>query len=330
MPAGDVYIDFQGGSHGNFLEFVCNKFLGNVLCPDHPFDDLGTSHNKFYKSTQLFYGGHDYTHCVNSQIISVQISDDDLLPLMSISLLRAGGYNLDNNSLEINTYNKLNNVHYRWVLDNIIEKFFQEQISTSYQAVKDASWPNITCYQDFMALPEKIKQECIDVHNLFFLELGPNYPNCPRFVLREFFKIGFKDTKLNGFMQRQSAMTYDPSNRVFYFPYCAFYHTDSFINQVQQIALWSNLSITNLDDLIKLHLDFLSRQPYYKSKEKCDALMAQIINNELVDFDTLTLLEESYLSAKIELHYQQELPYNQPVWFLNSNKLFEYLNERRH
>ena len=26
-----IHIDFQGGAHGNYLEFVCNKFLASVF-----------------------------------------------------------------------------------------------------------------------------------------------------------------------------------------------------------------------------------------------------------------------------------------------------------
>jgi len=41
-----IYIDFQGGAHGNFLEYVCNKFLANVPTDGNPFNSLGASHDK--------------------------------------------------------------------------------------------------------------------------------------------------------------------------------------------------------------------------------------------------------------------------------------------
>ena len=39
-------------------------------------------------------------------------------------------------------------------------------IKNSYEKIKDASWPNITCPQDFDNLPSNIKSECSTVHNL--------------------------------------------------------------------------------------------------------------------------------------------------------------------
>lgn len=34
-----------------------------------------------------------------------------------------------------------------------------------YDAVKDPSWPEVNTYNDFVALPDKLKQECYNVHN---------------------------------------------------------------------------------------------------------------------------------------------------------------------
>ena len=124
-----TYIDFQGGAHGNYLEFICNKFLAKVKTAGLPFNSLGASHSKEYTSDIVFKADHYFeyrgvkTEFTNSKIISIQINHDDLLPLSSISSLRAGDYNINNNQLEINTYNKWNNENYKWTLDNLINGF---------------------------------------------------------------------------------------------------------------------------------------------------------------------------------------------------------------
>jgi hypothetical protein len=56
-------------------------------------------------------------------------------------LLRAGDLEYNNDHLEIDTYNKLNNWQYQWVLDEILRGFFTDQIQKSYDAIKDSSWP---------------------------------------------------------------------------------------------------------------------------------------------------------------------------------------------
>ena len=44
-----IYIDFIGGSHGNFLEFVCNVFIAKIKTANFlPFNSAGASHNKQY------------------------------------------------------------------------------------------------------------------------------------------------------------------------------------------------------------------------------------------------------------------------------------------
>jgi hypothetical protein len=30
-----IHIDFQGGTHGNYLEFVCNLFISTVIVSLH-------------------------------------------------------------------------------------------------------------------------------------------------------------------------------------------------------------------------------------------------------------------------------------------------------
>jgi len=337
-----IYIDFQGGAHGNYLEFVCNKFLAKIKTEDNPFNDLGASHaEKKYYEPKEFVKGHystDWEPCHemftvpacdtnpgkipnNSKVISIQITHADLLPLQSISLLRAGNYNVNPDELEVDTYHKLHNIHYRWVLDNLINGFFKDQLTSSYNAVKDPSWPDIETIADFKNLPEWIQQECADLHNLTLLELNADTPDCPRNVLREFFKIGFKNPRLNGFITQQQKMVYDPSNDVRILPYICFYDMNRFVEELKKLASWLGYDFAPTAEFIDLHNQFLSKQPYKHSKIYCDALLERIKNQEQFDLPTLDLLQESYLTSCIELYYDIELP-NNIQWFKNTSEIY--------
>jgi hypothetical protein len=323
-----IYIDFQGGAHGNYLEFVCNKFLGGVLTSTDPFNNLGASHNKQYFTPPKFKAGHYFSEksiIKNSKIISIQITANDLLPLSSISLLRAGDYNIDNNQLEIDTYNKWNNIHYRWVLDNLISSFFQSQIEKSYNAVKDPSWPTINTIEDFKKLPNWIQEECLTQHNLILLELSSEFPNCPRYILREFFKLSFKYPDQAGFITQQQKMTYDNSNNIWIFPFACFYDTEAFIQELIKIAHWCGYNFLPNDAFYELHNKFLQRQIYKDSKKFCDQLLIKIFNNELFALPNLYLLQESYLTSRIELQYNVELP-NTNAWFVHSREILNFVN----
>lgn len=320
-----IYIDFQGGAHGNFLEFVCNTLLGGVKSDGQPFNKLGASHSKNYIGEKVFDAWHWFqepaVRILDSKIISIRIQADDLLPLSSISLLRAGDFQLDNDELEIDTYNKLKNRYYRWVLDNIIEKFSLNQIQNSYNAVKDPSWPAISTLSDFRNLPEWIQTECLEKHNLHLIEITKATPDCPRWVLREFFKIGFKYPEQSGFMTLQEQeMKYYPGNEIYYFPYGCFYDLEWFKKELMAIALWTHL---DYNDPTELHTEFMKRQPYYNDKQICDALLDRIYNKESFEFPKLDLMKESYLTANLELHYDYDFPVYQPVWFKHSDEILK-------
>ena len=330
-----IYIDFLAGSHGNYLEFVCNKFLSKILCNEDPFNSLGSSHNKYYLAPKKFIGSH-YSNArrkipelKNSKIISICISNDDLLPLSSISLLRAGDYNIDNDLLEINTYHKLNNFDYRPVLDNLLDSFFNGFVRQSYNAVRDASWPDVDSIDSFKKLPQWIQDECLTTHNLSLFELTKESPDCPRSILREFFKIGFKSPNQAGFIIGRERMVYHPSNDVYFFPFNSFYNTELFLWELNGIDKWLNLygyNPSSAEEVTELHNKFLKRQPYINSKNFCDSLLVKIKNKENFDFPKLDLLQESYLTAQIELSYDVELP-NNNIWFTHGQEILNYINE---
>lgn len=323
-----IYIDFQGGAHGNYLEFVCNRFLAKVpVNKPTPFSSAGASHEKQYLADPVFRSGH-YSLCPDlyayydpsGTIISIQIQQDDLLPLNSVSLLRAGDFNLDNDLLEIDTYNKLNNDSYRWMLDNIIAGFFQDQIRDSYDAVRGEDWPDVNDQEDFDALPQWIREECISVHGLQLLRLSKEFPDCPRHILREFFKIGFKFPEQHGFITLQQQMVYQSVPLIF--PFGSFYQIDSFVTEVKRLAQALNYSLDDEQGLISLHREFLDRQPYKYSKNYCDELVERIIDGPDFGIPDLDLLQESYILACLESHYHKE--YVQSQWFENSRSMKEY------
>jgi hypothetical protein len=324
-----IYIDFQAGSHGNFLEFICNKFLAQVPCQDSPFNTNGAAHSKLYTGPTKFMAHHYFesetrlNSFTNNKLISVQITKDDLLPLLSISLLRAGDHNIDNNQLEINTYHKLNNKDYKWMLDNLIDNFFKTQIQDSYNQVRDQSWPSITTHDDFVNLPQWIQYECLTQHRLKFLKLDQQNPNCPRHVLREFFKIGFLHPCQFGFLTQQSKVCYSSDNDVFIFPYSAFYCEEDFLQQLKLIAEWSKFELHEPAKITLTHRDFLLRQPYKDSKKFCDKILIKIYNNQIFDLPQLDLFQESYISANLENHYRVNLSDEQDNWFCNSKQILD-------
>lgn len=302
-----IHIDFQGGAHGNYLEFVCNKIAGITV--GSPFNTTGASHAKKYVGHKIFYAGH-YSFwpkpLVFDKVIHIHIDIDDLLQLQQISLLRAGDFGYDNNQLEINTYNKLNNQHYKWVLENIVQNFFTEQIQNSYNSVKDPGWPMITTIDEFNNLPTEIKQECLVEHKLELLELSPERPHCPKSILLEFFQIGFFHPEQHGFIVRQQQAKYDLTKQIYQWPFECFYNITAFLKEIKKVAEWSEISYTCQSDIEELHNEFLQRQPYKNSKVKCNTIIKDIQSGRLPYLDNINLIEEAYVNAKLGWNYFPE------------------------
>lgn len=298
-----IHIDYQAGAHGNYLEFVCNKIAG--IAVGTPFNLSGASHKKVYTTKKIFYANHysfDPKPFVFDKIISIQIDKDDLLPLQQISLLRAGDHGYDNDQLEVDTFNKLNNSHYQWILDKIIQGFFVNQIRDSYNAVKDPMWPNVTTLEEFENLPDWIKTECSDLHQLYLLELSSKTPNCPRSVLREFFQLGFQQPLENGFMVRQQLIQYNKSLQVYIFPFACFYNKNNFLKEIKKIASWSEIQYNKWAEIEQLHDEFLQKQPYKNSKNTCDEIISKIKMNQVIN-QKVNLIEEAYINAELGWNY---------------------------
>jgi hypothetical protein len=306
-----IHIDFQGGAHGNFLEFVCNKIAGVVTPGTSPFNNLGASHDKSYCLPQVFIAWHysydpdDRFPKLYNKIISIQVAPDDILPLSQISLLRAGDFGYNNNQLEIDTFNKLNTRNYRQVLDTLINSYFINQIKDSYNAVRDASWPDVNNLDDFNRLPGHIREECVQQHGLELRELSENYPDCPRHILREFFKIGFQNPSVTGFLTQQKTAIYAKEDDVYLFPFGCFYDKTEFLNEIKKVVAWAGVPYDYENEIKMLHEEFLLRQPYKDSKHRCDDIVKKIIGNDTLGQLQVTMIEEAYINAALGWDYFQ-------------------------
>jgi hypothetical protein len=323
-------IDFVAGSHGNYLEFVLNKLVnGSNILQDSPFNKLGASHSKniSYYEKMIFHCDHWFLKdgCPNDNVISIKFTGDDLLSLMSVSLLRAGNMNISDNDLHINTFNKLNNPYYKSTLDSL-RATYSDSIVVAYDNVKGENWPDIQNPSDFYLLPDSIQNECINDFGFKVNPLTAEYPDCDRYLLREFFKHGFKTPEINGFIVEQTRMQYPQNKKVFEFPYASFYNTELFLNEIQKIQTFFNLIYGDFD-VVSLHNEFLSTQFQKDYKAQCDYIIDCIVNGVYVIIPKLSLFQESYINAKIELATNKIMPFEQLDYFTNTEEIIAYLNE---
>ena len=294
-----ILIDFEGGTHGNFLEFLLNKLFHQNQDIQNPQTSLGTSHNKSYNPMDMkFVAWHyarkkpfndlpeykEYFQKYND-IIVITVNEDDLLMLNEISLLRAGDRNLVADQLEINTYNKLNDRIYLEMLGNLI---------TSYN-----------------------------------LDITAENPDVPRHILREFFKFGYKTPRVHWFTtSQQYAFDCLVGKNIVEFPFSAFYNFDKLCEQLQVVSDYFDLNLEiNRKILLEAHNKFLDKIPNLNIKVKADTIINAVVNKENIPISNLSLFQESYINGKLENIFNKEMPFKMEKYFTSTGQILEYLNE---
>lgn len=282
-----IPIDFVAGSHGHYLETVCNQEFGIVKKEDN-FTSSGTSHVKsaMYKANKVFDANH-WAELYPSElskypmVVSIQFSKDDLLLLSSVSLLRAGDANIDNNLLEEDTVNKLLNSYYQNLLAEIKQ-----------------------------AYP--------------FLDLSTG--SIPRNVLREFFKFGFKRPEINGYWLAQQQMIYHTDQKVLKFNFSSFYNIGLFTNELLCLAKDIGFDFTPNEDFCQRHQKFLELNPFVNHKAQCDHIIDSITKQAHIYIPSLSLFQESYINGCLENIYNKEMPFHQDKYFTSTRDMLYYLD----
>ena len=132
----NISIDFLGGSHGNYLNFVLNKLLLGKLYPvDSPFTKFGTSHNNrksnelpvtswhwsspLYDVTSPKYEREVMEYCSNhftifpetpgENVIRISLTIKDVLPLYLLLFHRVSDRGIDPSDMATDMYHKLLN-----------------------------------------------------------------------------------------------------------------------------------------------------------------------------------------------------------------------------
>lgn len=288
MLSNKIPIDFVPGSHGHFLEVVLNTYFNITNLKERQFTSIGTSHvtTNDYINNRIFHADHwnerkKSTLDTFLHIISIKYSQEDLLLLSSVSLLRAADQGIDNDTLEINTVGKLNNAFYK----NTLELIYQ-------------SYP--------------------------FLDRTNN--DIPRYVLREFYKFGFKDPEVNGYWLEQKKLQYTKQAKVFYFNFSDFYDINLFVSRLKELELFLNKEFDFSAEFYQQHQKFISFIPYVNHKVVCDEIIASIQRSRDIPIPKLTLFQESYINGNLENIFNKEMPFCQNNYFTSTKDVLYYID----
>lgn len=288
-----IAIDFVAGSHGNYLEFVLNKLLmGNKIAQETPFNNTGASHIKTenYLNNSVVRADHFFQRKNSLQIykniVSIRFGYDDLLPLMSVSLQRAGDCNVID-ALGVGTHKKLSG-HYVKLRENLYASYSDLLTDENFNPKKDCpsyilreffkfAFKNLENNGYIQELNTLKYTEAQNVYNFEYL----NFYDTDKFIqelqkLKEFFNLeyignlDFVETLHTEFLTRQPQRAYKKQ-------------CDNIIDQVvnARVAPIEPLTLlqesyinANLENIYKVEMPFQQEKYFKNTKEIIDFINA--------------------------------------------------------
>lgn len=174
--------------------------------------------------------------------------------------------------------------------------------------------------RDYIPVREHIKKHFFKDGQQFDQE----HPDCPRGILREHFKLSFHNT--NSMPNIVNNVPADAN--MFVFNYGDFYNFKNFCRSVKHLtSWWDSTTKIDFDKLSWLHQEFLSRQPFYNIRTRCDNTVEDILSGQQFRLPQLNIMQEAYIDYKIEQQTGRQLPVDNDKWFKHSSDIQHLLKE---
>lgn len=282
-----IPLDFVPGTHGHFLESVLNRAFGFTQEEFVLHDHLGTSHRKPQNYLRHRQISCNHYYQVDREIL--QTSDRVIrIVFDQDDLLLVSSLSLLR-AADLGIDNNYLHLHTKSKLNN---KFYAHILNDLYKAYGNQ-------YQDMESIP--------------------------RNILREYFKFGFKDPGINGYWKELQKLLEVPVKNDFRISLQKIYQVEELHKVLLDLADWLNLSLHPVSWLQFLHKEFLDKIPYLEHGSQCEQIIAQIISNQDVDIENLSLLQESYINARLENIFEKEMPFHPVEYFKNTKDVLNYI-----
>lgn len=288
MLSNKIPIDFVAGSHGHFLETTLNKYFNIANVIGGTFTSTGTSHrlSSDYINQRLFHADH-WSERYKSEL-------DNVSQLISIRFEQDDLLLLSSVSLlraaDLNINNDELEIN---TVDKLNNLFYQDTLELIYRS---------------------------------YSFLNRNENSIPRYVLREFYKFGFRDPDVNGYWLKQKQLTYPTDCNVFYVEFKDFYNVSLLVKRIKELELFLNMTFEFSDEFYQHHQKFVSFIPYVDNKKVCDYIVDCIQEGNHIPIPKLTLFQESYINGQLEKIFNKEMPFKQDIYFTSTKDLLYYIN----
>ena len=287
MIAHKIPIDFVAGSHGHFLETTLNKYFNIAEVSGGAFTSTGTSHqlSNNYLQQRLFYAEH-WSERLKSKL-------QDFSQIISI----------------------------RFELDDLLLLS-----SVSLLRAADLNINNRDLEVDTVSkLNNSYYRDTLELIYQSYPFLNRNDKDIPRYVLREFYKFGFRDPEQNGYWIKLKELTYSDQCRVFYFNFKDFYNIDLLVARIKELELFLEREFDFSPEFYQQHQKFLSFIPYVMHQLQCDNIISCVSQAIDIIVPKLTLFQESYINGRLEKIFNKEMPFRQDSYFTSTKDMLYYI-----
>ena len=284
-----VLIDYFGGSHGHFLEFLLNSLEDNVLLSSYPFNSDGTCRTRIYEPySKRFHADHfstgyykkftDRTRDAEDggSCIAIMFEDDysDWLLYLEVAFLRA--------------------------------QFPGSQIGDIDDIVNNTK--------------DKFKSYPIMLN---LLGDDPSKSSIRRFILESL--VRNPENSLYHSVHQVPFLTH---KQVHNFKFSWFYNYTDLIAGLTELSKLFNLTLVGKERRIQeLHTEFLRLNKFAnrRSKETCDNILEYLQGDDISL--SLNLIEEAYICKRIEELTGNKLGEVDDSVFTSTGNLKKFINE---
>ncbi len=147
----------------------------------------------------------------------------------------------------------------------------------------------------------------------------------PRFILRDFCKLGFSDIAKHGYLEVDRQLRQKLLPNAFYFPVRSFWETNAFIEQINLLDKKFRLDLHIDDDAIDIHRQFISLIPQLQTQDRAKRIIQKIKSNENIEISDIDVIEEAYIYSWIETTHRNILAPFTNKFFSSTGEILEYI-----
>jgi len=165
-------------------------------------------------------------------------------------------------------------------------------------------------------------QDKQDIEKLYGVEI---LDSIPRFILRDFCKLGFSDIQNHGLIAIDRIYRARSLPSVYYFPVSAFWDKESFFEHVESVNKQFDLKILVDQNSYDIYNQFQNAIQQFNTRDRCARIIKALNNQHDISITDIDLIEEAYINSWIETEHRNILAPFTNDYFKTTKEILDYI-----